>query len=279
MNEALAVSDNIFAVKTHLYLGPDALVETAQRAGIEADLSPIPSLALGTQNIKVLDLTAGYGPFANNGKAVEPTFIEKITDADGNVLMETEQPTNQVFDPEKSYVITDMMQGTFDPSMDSYTSVTGQSIAHLMDRPLAGKSGSTDFDSWMVGFSPQLVTSVWVGYDDNREMNHAEEGQISKRIWAQFMGEGLEDELKLDFSPPSGVVMAEIDPETGLLGSEECGIAKTVAFEQGTAPQKSCTEELENEAADTETREDQREDDLPEQKDKFFDRLKKWFQS
>ncbi|MDQ0297698.1 1A family penicillin-binding protein [Salibacterium salarium] len=279
MNEALAVSDNIFAVKTHLYLGPDALVKTAEQAGIEADFSPIPSLALGTQNIKVLDLAAGYGPFANGGEAIEPTFIEKITDADGNVLMEAEHQTDQVFDPDKSYVVTDMMQGTFDESMGSYTSVTGQSVSHLIDRPLAGKSGSTDFDSWMVGFSPQLITSVWVGYDDNREMNHAEEGQISKRIWAQFMGEGLEDKLKLDFTPPPGVVQADIDPETGLLGSEECGAAKTMAFEKGTEPQKSCTEEIENEAEDTENQENQREDDLPEQEDKFFDRLKKWFQS
>ncbi|SDI59885.1 transglycosylase domain-containing protein [Alteribacillus bidgolensis] len=278
MAEALAVSDNIFAVKTHLFLGPDALVETVKKAGIQANLDPIPSLALGTQNVRILDLAAGYSTFANGGQAVEPRFIQKITDAEGNVLMEQEQEKNQVFDPQKSYVITDMMKGMFDLSLDSYTSVTGRSISHLIDRPLAGKSGSTDYDSWMVGSAPQLTTAVWVGYDDNREMDHSNEGQISKRIWAQFMSEGLENELKMAFPPPEGIVKTEIDPETGLLGSEECGPARTVAFEKGTEPKRSCTDELEEEAKDSNTREDQKEDELPEQKEKFFDRLKKWFQ-
>ncbi|WP_158737071.1 transglycosylase domain-containing protein [Alteribacillus sp. YIM 98480] len=278
MAEALAVSDNIFAVKTHLFLGPDALVETAKKAGIQANLDPIPSLALGTQNVRILDLAAGYSTFANGGQAVEPRFIQKITDSEGNVLMEQEQEKKQVFDPEKSYVITDMMKGMFDLSLDSYTSVTGRSISHLIDRPLAGKSGSTDYDSWMVGSSPQLTTTVWVGYDDNREMDHSNEGQISKRIWAQFMSEGLENELKMAFPPPEGIVKTEIDPETGLLGSEECGPARTVAFEKGTEPKRPCTDELEEEAKDSKTREDQKEDELPEQKEKFFDRLKKWFQ-
>ncbi|WP_026702664.1 transglycosylase domain-containing protein [Salibacterium aidingense] len=279
MYEALAVSDNIFAVKTHLYLGPEALVETTKQAGITAELSPIPSLALGTQNVKVMDLAAGYLPFANGGKKAEPRFIQKIVDAEGNVLLDTEPETKQVFDPQKTYVVTDMMQGVFDVSMDSYTSVTGRSVAHLIDRPLAGKSGSTDFDSWMVGFSPQLVTSVWVGYDDNREMNHSQEGQISKRIWAQFMEEGLEDELKLAFSPPDNIVKVDIDPETGLLASEECGASRTVAFETGTQPQRSCTEEIEKEeSSGAGSPENQKEDELPEQEEKFFDRLKRWIQ-
>ncbi|MFB4163582.1 transglycosylase domain-containing protein [Alteribacillus sp. JSM 102045] len=278
MEEALAVSDNIFAVKTHLFLGPDALVETAKNAGIRANLDPIPSLALGTQNVRILDLAAGYSTFANGGQAVEPRFIQKITDAKGNVLMEQKPDKRQVFDPKKSYVITDMMRSMFDLSLESYTSVTGASIAHLVDRPLAGKSGSTDYDSWMVGSAPQLTTAVWVGYDDNREMDHSKEGQISKRIWAQFMSEGLENELKMAFPPPEGIIKTDIDPETGLLASEECGTSRTVAFEKGTEPKRSCTDELEEEAKNGETREDQREDELTEQKEKFFDRLKKWFQ-
>ncbi|SDH89497.1 penicillin-binding protein, 1A family [Alteribacillus persepolensis] len=277
LEEALAVSDNIYAMKTHLFLGPDALVNTAEKVGITTELDPIPSLALGTQGVRIIDMAAGYSALTNGGQSVKPRFIQKITDSQGNVLMEQKQETKQVLDPKKSYVLTDMMQSMFDLSLDSYTSATGASIAHLIDRPLAGKSGSTDYDSWMVGSSPQLTTAVWVGYDDNREMNHAQEGQVSKRIWAQFMREGLEDELKLAFSPPDGIVKTDIDPETGLLSSEECGPSRTIAFEAGTEPTKSCTDEMEKEAQDGEHR-DQHENKLPEKEEKFFDRLKKWFE-
>ncbi|MGY4688275.1 transglycosylase domain-containing protein [Salibacterium sp. K-3] len=279
MYEALAVSDNIYAVKTHLYLGPDALVNTVKEAGISSELSPIPSLALGTQNVTLLDLTSAYVPFANGGKKAEPRLIQKIVDADGNVLVDNEPDTEQIFDPQKTYVVTDMMKGVFDVSMNAYTSVTGRSAAHLFDRPLAGKSGSTDYDSWMAGSSPQLTAAVWVGYDDNREMNHAEEGQISKRIWAKFMDEGLEGELKMDFPSPDGVVQASIDPDTGLLASEECGPSRTIAFEEGTEPQRSCTKELENEQEDRpEKHPNQKEEELPEKQEKFWDRLKRWIQ-
>ncbi|MFB5663231.1 transglycosylase domain-containing protein [Alteribacillus sp. HJP-4] len=275
MAEALAVSDNIFAVKTHLFLGPDALVDAAKKAGIQGKLSPLPSLALGTQNVNMLNLAAAYSPFANGGNAVTPRFIQKVTDSEGNVLVETKPEKMQVFDEQKAYVMADMMRGMFDVNMDSYTSVTGASIAHLINRPLAGKSGTTDFDSWMVGFAPQLSTAVWVGYDDNREMNHAEEGQISKRIWSQFMSEGLQDELKMAVPPPDDIVKLDIDPETGLLGSEECGPSRAIAFEKGTEPVKSCTDELEEEARQAQ---EESEEDLPEQKEKFFDRLRKWFE-
>ncbi|MFD2707158.1 transglycosylase domain-containing protein [Salibacterium lacus] len=279
MYEALAVSDNVFAVKTHLSLGPDALVNTVKDAGISSDLSPIPSLALGTQNVKPLHLTNAYLPFANGGKKTEPRLITKITDDEGNVLVENEPEINQIFDPRKTYVVTDMMKGVFDVSMDAYTSVTGRSAAHLFNRPLAGKSGSTDYDSWMAGFSPDLAAGVWIGYDDNRKMNHAEEGQISKRIWAQFMEEGLEDELKMDFPAPDGIVKTPIDPETGLLASEECGPSRTIAFEKGTEPQRSCTEELENrQVTNPEENPNQKEEQLPGQEEKFWERLKRWMQ-
>ncbi|WP_240376257.1 transglycosylase domain-containing protein [Bacillus piscicola] len=276
MGEALAVSDNIFAVKTHLYLGPEALVETTKKAGIEADFSPIPSLALGSQSMRILDLATGYSAIANGGYQVEPQFIEKITDAEGNVLVETEVEKQEVFDPKKTYVLTDMMKGVFDVSLESYTSVTGRSVAHLINRPVAGKSGSTDYDSWMAGFTPQLVTAVWAGYDDNRPMNHAEEGQITKRIWAQFMSEGLEDSLKLSFLKPNGVVEVDIDPETGLLASKECGASRTIAFEKGTEPRRSCTDELEKKTNNEEK--EKMEEELEAKEEKFWDRFKRWFE-
>ncbi|MFC5711573.1 transglycosylase domain-containing protein [Thalassorhabdus alkalitolerans] len=275
MAEALAVSDNIFAVKSHLFLGPEALMETAKKAGIDSPLSPIPSLALGTENVNLLELTGSYSPFANGGYRIDPYLIEKVTDGEGNVILETETEKVEVFDPSLAYIMTDLMTGMFDPDMDTYTTVTGRSVAHMINRPIAGKSGSTPADSWMVGFSPQLLTGVWVGYDDNRSLHHGDEGQFAKRIWARTMNEGLAEELKLSFSRPPDVIEADIDLETGLLGAEACGPSRKVAFLEGTEPIKSCTEELEED--DNDKPEGQLEDELPEQKEKFFDRFINWF--
>ncbi|MDA3130006.1 transglycosylase domain-containing protein [Aliibacillus thermotolerans] len=272
MSEALAVSDNIFAVKTHLFLGPNTLVDIAEKAGVSENFSPLPSLALGAENVRVLDIARGYSTIANGGSRVTPRFITKITNEEGEVLYESEPTKEKVFDEAKTYVLIDMMTGMFDTSMNSYTSVTGRPIAHFINRPLAGKSGSTSFDSWMAGFSPQLTTAVWIGYDDNRPINHREEGQISKKIWAQFMNDALRDELKMAFSPPDSVIKVEIDEETGLLASEECGPSRTIAFEKGTEPTASCTELLE-ESMDAE----EREEEIAQKEEKFLDRLRRWF--
>lgn len=272
MAEALAVSDNIYAVKTHLYLGPNTLVEIAKKAGVSEHFSPLPSLALGSENVRVLDIARGYSTIANGGHRVTPRFVTKITNDEGEVLYEREPTTEKVLDEAKTYVLIDMMTGMFDTSMNSYTSVTGRPIAHFINRPLAGKSGSTSFDSWMAGFSPQLTTAVWIGYDDNRPINHREEGQISKKIWAQFMNDALRDELKMAFSPPDTIVKVDIDEATGLLASEQCGPSRTMAFEEGTEPTVSCTELLE-ESLDLA----EREEEIAQKEEKFLDRLKRWF--
>jgi 1A family penicillin-binding protein len=163
MAQALALSDNIYAVKTNLYLGPDKLVKTAKKFGIKSELAGIPSLALGSKAVGVLELTNAYGVFANGGKKVEPVFISKITDSKGEVLYEHKYESEQVIDTNKAFVMTDLLSGTFDEKLNDYTSVTGASINHYLTRPMAGKSGSTPNDSWMVGYAPQNLKGVWVG--------------------------------------------------------------------------------------------------------------------
>ncbi|QQK81728.1 PBP1A family penicillin-binding protein [Salicibibacter cibi] len=273
--QAMAYSDNIYAVKTNVFQEPESLVETAKAAGIESPLSANLSLALGTSEVNVLELTKGYSPFANGGEQVEHRLIERVEDHEGNVLLETEPEKQQVFEPELAYIATDLMKQTFDPSMNDYAAVTGHSIAHLLQRPAAGKSGSTPSDSWMVGFTPELVTGVWVGYDDNTELDHGEHGQIAKRIWVNALESGLDGHLKQDFSTPDGVEEVDIDLETGLLADDACGPSYTVSFLEDTAPKESCVTYLDDEEAEEEAREERNN----KESEKLMDKLKRWFGS
>ncbi|MDE5414652.1 transglycosylase domain-containing protein [Alkalihalobacterium chitinilyticum] len=269
--QALAFSDNIFAVKTHLFLDTETLVETAARFGINSRLENIPSLALGSNDVQLLELTNSYSSFTNGGKRVEPRFIRKVIDKTGQVIFEKEPVTEQILDPKLAFIMTDIMTAMFDRSINDYASVTGGSVAHLVNRPVAGKSGSTPFDSWMVGYTPQLVTGVWVGYDLEKRLNHATEGQIAKRIWAQFTEHALKDDLKLDFHKPPGVTGVYINPKNGLLATDECPVKRLTYFVSGTEPTEYCQAHMPEEPEVEMTEEEVHE------KEKFLDRFIKWF--
>ncbi|WP_216830100.1 transglycosylase domain-containing protein [Alkalihalobacterium elongatum] len=269
---ALAFSDNIFAVKTHLFLDTETLVETAARFGIKSPLDSIPSLALGSNGVRLLELTNSYASFTNGGKRVEPRFVRKVVDKNGQVIFEKEPVHEQILDPKLAFIMTDLMTGMFDRSINDYASVTGGSVSHLVSRPVAGKSGSTPFDSWMVGFTPQLVTGVWVGYDLEKRLDHSSEGQIAKRIWAQFTEHALKDDLKLDFHKPPGVTGVYINPKTGLLATDECPVKRLTYYVSGTEPTEYCQLHTTDEEAEVQMTEEE-----VHEKEKFLDRFIKWF--
>jgi penicillin-binding protein 2D len=242
MAQALALSDNIYAVKTNLYLGPDKLVKSAKKMGIDSPLASIPSLALGSKGVGVLEITNAYGVFANGGKKVDPVFITKITNSNGELLYEHEYKSEQVLDENKAFVMTDLLAGTFDEKLNDYTSVTGSSINQYLTRPMAGKSGSTPTDSWMIGFAPQLVTGVWVGYDKNEELHDVNDTGYAKRIWAFFMEGALKNKPILSFEQPSGVTAVTINPQNGKLATESCPVTRISYYEKGTEPTAFCDE-------------------------------------
>ena len=220
--QALALSDNIYAVKTHLYLGMETLADMAKQFGIQSKVDVIPSAALGTTNVRVLEMTNAYSHFANGGKHVEPVFIKKVTNANGDVLYEHTFQPKQILDPDSVFVVTHMMTGIFDKTLNGYANVTGSNILSKLTRPYAGKSGTSNTDSWMIGFTPDLVTAVWTGYDKGKTMNRTDEKQYAKHIWADFMETALADEPIKPFSPTDGVIGVGIDPETGLLATKAC---------------------------------------------------------
>lgn len=246
MREAIKTSDNIYAVKTIEFLTPQKVAEQAQKLGISSKITPVPSLALGTSPVSPLELNAAYGAIVNNGELVEPIAITSIEDSQGNVLVEEQTVKTQAADPVASALLVNMMQSIFERSG------TGHRVANELDRPVAGKTGSTDVDAWLSGFTPQLVTTVWVGYDKNRLVDDVTEGYLSKKIWAQFMESALQDEPPALFEMPAGVVSVYIDPASGKLATEHCPNPELFYFASGTEPHEYCTDHLpENETVPT----------------------------
>ncbi len=244
MAQALAVSDNIYAVKTHLFLGEQVLVKTAKEFGITSKLEAIPALALGTSPVKPIEMVNAYGMLANGGKKIKPVFIRRVIDQDGNILYDSHLEREQTLDKDVTFVMEQMMTGMFNAKLSGYTSVTGQTIMNKLTRTYAGKSGSTKTDSWMIGFTPQLVTGVWVGYDKGRAITNPSEQRYAKMIWANVMEESLKDEPKKKFAKPEGVVGLNINPKNGKIATKGCPVSVKMYFVKGTEPTEYCMEHL-----------------------------------
>ncbi|MDP4084213.1 MAG: PBP1A family penicillin-binding protein [Bacillota bacterium] len=243
--QALALSDNIFAVKTHLFMGEDTLVQTAKKFGISTKMKKVPSLALGSSGVRIIDMASAYSLFANGGKKVTPTLITRVEDFNGKVIYQKEPDHEQILDPAKAFVMTQMLKGIFDPKLNGYSSVTGSTVLKLLSRPYAGKSGSTETDSWMIGFTPQLVTAVWTGYDKAQSIDLVAEKTYAKYIWAHFMEDALKDQpIKKFKAPKEGVVGVYVDPTNGKLATSDCPVRRFTYFVTGTEPTEYCTDHL-----------------------------------
>ncbi|HEK9100941.1 TPA: PBP1A family penicillin-binding protein [Bacillus pseudomycoides] len=246
MAQALAVSDNVYAVKTHLFLGEDSLAKTAKQFGITSSLKDVPSLALGTSPVKPIEMVGAYSMFANGGKQVKPTFIRRVVDNEGNILYDAHLQSKQVLDKNNTFVMEEMMTGMFNDKLSGYASVTGHSLLPKLSRTYAGKSGSTETDSWMIGFTPQIVTGVWVGYDRPKSISNPAEQGYAKKIWAITMEKGLDGQPKKDFKQPSDVVAVNINPENGKIATKSCPVSVKMYFTKGTEPTEYCIDHVDD---------------------------------
>jgi len=229
----LAKSRNVVTVKILRKIGVNHAIQYARKIGIEADLSPDLSLALGSSGLSLIEIVRAYSVFANRGMLVKPTFIKRIFDRSGQVIEENQPECREVISKETAYVMTDLLRAVIREG-------TGWRIKALK-RPAAGKTGTTNNlrDAWFMGFTPTLVTGVWVGYDDQKAMGKGETGsRAASPIWLYFMSDALKDRPVVDFQVPEGVVFAKIDAETGRLASNYS--VKTVfqAFKEGSEPKK-----------------------------------------
>ncbi|MFA1822437.1 transglycosylase domain-containing protein [Virgibacillus oceani] len=241
--QAIALSDNVYAVKTNMYVGADKLVETARDFGFTSDLPAVPSLALGTAAVSVQEMVTGYGMLANGGREIDSYMIEKIVDRNGKTVFEREKNKGElVLDPQKVFILTHLLSGMFDSELDGYMAVTGSTIADHLTRLYAGKSGTTASDSWMIGYSPDLVTGVWIGYDDNRPMEQTQEHEYAKTIWANFMENAHANNAQEKFPTPPGLVAVPVDPQTGQRATPYCSQSRVMYFEKGTEPLSYCSD-------------------------------------
>lgn len=244
MAQALALSDNVYAVKTHLFLGEETLVNTAKKFGITSKMAKVPSLALGTSGMRVIELANAYSMFANGGKKVSPVLIKRVENHKGEVIYEQEQFQMKVLRPDLAFVMTHMMTGIFDRKLNGYAQVTGSTVINDMTRPYAGKSGSTETDSWMAGFTPQLVTAVWTGYDKGQVITKTVDKTYAKNIWIRFMEEAHKGKPAKEFKAPKGTSGVYIDPSNGKIAGENCPVKRLTYFAEGTEPAEYCTDHL-----------------------------------
>ncbi len=227
----LAKSRNVITVKILNKIGIQYAIDYARKMGIESDLTPNLSLALGSSGVSLMELTRAYAVLANGGLLVKPFFVKRVLDRSGQVIEENQPDTVPVLSRETAFVMTDLLKAVV-------TEGTGWRVRELK-RPVAGKTGTTNDlrDAWFMGYTPELVTGVWVGYDDSQEMGDGETGsRAASPIWLNFMQQVLADVPVKDFQVPEGVVFAKIDGETGHLAGRYSKISVFQAFKEGTEP-------------------------------------------
>ncbi len=233
LREAIARSDNVYAVHTHFLIGRDQLVKTARRLGFTASFQPVPSLALGSVPVSPYEMTRAYAALASGGVLTEPVGILKIMDARGQTIVENRPEQKRVAPEAETFVLTHLLRGVFE------TGGTGHRVKQLFPHPSAGKTGSTDWDGWLAGYTPDLAATVWVGYDRARKLPH-DEGRLAQMIWGTFMQKSLAGAPARTFAVPKGVKGVYVDPETGHLATERCPRVRWEYFLAGTEPQEKC---------------------------------------
>lgn len=235
MAAAISYSDNIYAVKTHLFLGENMLINTAKRLGITSDLTAIPSLALGTGEISLIEMTASYSAFANLGYKVTPHFIKKVEDSKGNILYENKEEKEAVLNSSLTYILNEMLTYTYNKNFIDYNYPTLISLLPSITNKYAIKSGTTDTDLLIIGYNKNAVLSIWNGYDDNRKINSSDYS-YHKNIWIDTMEAYFDDHEASWYDIPENVVGVLVNPITGLIADENDTKKEMFFYIKGTEP-------------------------------------------
>jgi len=219
MAAAISFSDNVYAVKTNMFLGPEKLVDTAKRVGIKAKLEPNPSLALGTGGMSILDLARGYNTFATGGYKREVNLIRRVEDSEGNVLYEKKDFSEFVLNENYTYILNEMLTTTTNSQFKDYTNPTCLSIASKLSRKYAVKTGSSSKDYLIAGYNPDILMITWVGYDDNRDTSSADSYR-SRNIWADTVEDLQRDQEAHWYETPDNVVGVVLDSVSGKITND-----------------------------------------------------------
>lgn len=235
MGAAISYSDNIYAVKTHLFLGEDKLVKMANRVGITDNIEPIPSLALGTEEISLFNMVCGYAAFANMGNKVDGHFIKRIEDSNNNVLYEYKEEKNNILNESLVYILNEMLSYTYDKDFIDYNYPTLINLLPKITNKYSIKSGTTDTDMWIIGYNKNAVLGVWAGYDDNRSFNQ-NYSSYHRDVWINTMEAYLKDKKNDWYTAPNNIIGVPVNPITGELSKEGDKKSKIFYFVKGTEP-------------------------------------------
>ncbi|MDR1522981.1 MAG: transglycosylase domain-containing protein [Endomicrobium sp.] len=232
LRTALALSINTCAVELIMKVTPIKVIQSARNLDITTPLSNSLSLALGSSDVTLQEMVSAFAVFSSGGIKATPYVIVKIIDKDGKILEENIPQQKEVLSSQTCFVLTNMLKAVIEKGSGWQ--------AKMLERPCAGKTGTTNgpSDAWFIGYTPQLVAGVWVGYDDRSITlgDRVTGGVLACPIWTEFMKGALQDKPILDFIEPAGIDWALIDPSTGLLALSKTEGAFIEAFKKGTAP-------------------------------------------
>jgi penicillin-binding protein 1B len=235
LRDALAHSLNVATVKVGEMVGFDAVVDMANRAGMNYKIHPTPAVALGAYEITPLEAAGAYTIFANQGVYLKPSFITLVRSQEGRVLFQNKPEGKQVLDSRVAYLMTNLME-------EVLRSGTAAGVrARGFQAPAAGKTG-TSHDGWFAGYTSELLCVVWVGFDDNKELN-LEGAHSAAPIWGDFMKRALAIREYRDAKPfqaPDGIVTVDIDPQSGMPATPSCPTRRAEVYIVGTQPVGSC---------------------------------------
>ena len=225
------------AVRILISLGPVSAISYAHKLGVKSPLRNVYSLALGTSEVSLIELTSAYGTLAAGGIRAEPLFVKQIVDRNGKVLEENAVYREEVLSPQTSFMITDMLESVVNEGTGIGARLMG------FNEPVAGKTGTTDdyTDGWFVGYTPELAVGVWTGFDQKRTMGLSMTGaRTSLPLWTDIMKAYYRDGPGEPFVEPEGIVYRVICEESGALSTSKCTKIRREAFIDGSEPHGYC---------------------------------------
>lgn len=236
MGAAIAYSDNTYAIKTNLFMGEKNLLNMSKRLGIKSNLKAVPSLALGTGEISMIEMAEAYSSFANMGYKIESHFIDKVLDKDGNILYKYNNVKDSILNSNLTYILSEMLTYTYDQAFIDYSYPTLINLYPKITQKYAIKSGTTDTDMWIIGYNKKSVLAIWNGYDDNKVITS--KNGYHKDIWIDTMESYLKQTKKEDnwYNMPKDVVGVMLNPITGTISTNDDKKSKVYYFLKGTEP-------------------------------------------
>lgn len=233
---ALAYSDNIYAIKTHLFLGKNNLVEIAKNVGINSQLKNNVSLPLGTSELYMKEFATAYSTLASEGIYNDSYFISKVKDSNNKVLYNHLSNQNQILNKNYTFILSELLNNCYDNTLADYSQPTCLSIKPKLTKKYAIKTGSTNTDSWTIGYNKNVTTAIWIGYDNNKKLLR-NDSKFSKNIWADSMEDYFRNKESLWYKKPKNVIPVLVNPLNGKLATNSSKRKKIVYYLKGTEPE------------------------------------------